>query len=107
MGKLTESSRGKTCVRCGAQGAYSCHYSGPRQITYGKGKGVKCNDLMTAEFCHKCDQVFTEGSTTESVCKNTGEIVHWKDNWDRSEEFQFWINITNIRRMADGVLVVK
>lgn len=95
MSKLTNSSKGVTCIRCGAPEAYSCHYNGPRQHSYGKGRGKKCNDLTTAEFCYKCDQIFTEGSTKE-----------FENKWDRSECFLHWVMLTNIRRLEEGVLKV-
>ena len=91
MSKLTKSSEGKICIRCERIGAYSCHYNGPRQHDYGKGRGIKANDLMTAEFCMLCDSDFSEGS-----------IGVWINKWERSEEFNHWINMTNIRRLKDG-----
>jgi hypothetical protein len=94
MKKLTQSSKGSICIKCGAPDAYSCHYNGPRQHSYGKGRGIKCNDLLTAEFCHKCDQEFTEGSM----------LLRWYGNkWERSEEFLHWICMTNIRRYNEGL----
>ena len=88
MSKLTESSRGKTCIKCGREGAYSCHYNGKRQHSYGKGRGIKGNDVASAEFCHACDNRFSEGSTDPM----------WATKWERSEEFQHWILMTIIRR---------
>ena len=97
MSKLTNATKGKTCIKCDAPDAYACHYNGPRQHDFGKGRGIKCNDLMTADFCYKCDQEFSEGSI----------LPRWNGNkWERSEEFQRWINLTNIRRLKDGVLKV-
>lgn len=96
MSKITEASRDSVCIRCNKPGAYSCHYSGPRQHDYGKGRGIKANDLMTAEFCHGCDREFTEGSTS----------IGWANKWERSEEFLHWICMTNIRRLKNGVLKV-
>ena len=94
MSKLTASAKGKTCIKCNAPDAYACHLNGPRQHAFGKGRGRKGHDLMSAEFCHKCDQEFTEGSTA----------LRWEDKWHRSEEFLFWIGLTNIRRYEDGIL---
>lgn len=97
MPKLTELSKGLTCIKCGMPDAYSAHYNGVRQHDYGKGRGRKCNDLMTAEFCYKCDQEFSEGSM----------LPIWNNNkWERSEEFLFWISKTNIRRLKNGVLSI-
>ena len=97
MSKLTNSTKGKTCIKCGAPDAFAAHYNGPRQHSYGKGRGVKCDDLMTADFCFICDQEFSEGSM----------LLRWNHNkWERSEEFHYWIALTNIRRLKDGVLKV-
>ena len=93
MSKLTESSRGKDCIKCGAPDAYACHYNGPRQHDYGKGRGIKCHDLVTAELCYKCDQEFTEGSTS----------FKWHGKWERSEDFLHYVTLTNIRRFEEGV----
>ena len=94
MNKLTKASKGMNCIRCGAPKAYSCHYNGPRQHSYGKGRGIKCNDLITAEFCYLCDGEFTEGSKNK----------RWDSKWERSEEFLHWIMLTNIRRVENGIM---
>ncbi|MBL4759622.1 MAG: hypothetical protein JKY80_02045 [Mariprofundaceae bacterium] len=97
MSNLTEASNGSSCILCGTSGAYSCHYNGKRQHSYGKGRGIKCHDLATAEFCYECDQRFSEGSTDQI----------WATKWERSEEFLHWIMLTNIRRLENGILEVK
>ena len=95
MSKITEGSRDKTCIKCNAPDAFACHINGPRQHAFGKGRGRKAHDLMTAEFCYKCDQEFTEGSM----------LPRWNGSkWERSEEFMFWIGLTNIRRFEEGRL---
>ena len=94
MSKLTESARGKNCIKCGAPNAYACHFNGVRQHSFGKGRGVKCSDMASAEFCHRCDQQFTEGSQDE----------RWMNKWERSEEFLFYVTLTNIRRYEEGRL---
>ena len=94
MSKITESSRGSNCIKCGAPDSFAAHYNGPRQHSFGKGRGRKAHDIMSAEFCHKCDQEFTEGSTSS----------RWRDKWERSEEFMFYIGLTNIRRYEEGRL---
>lgn len=93
--KLTQSAEGKTCIKCGGPDAYCCHYNGQRQHIYGKGRGIKVSDLMTAEFDKKCDDRFSEGTTE-----------FWKDQDERSEEFLHWICLTNERRINSGVLSV-
>ncbi len=94
MSKITDKAKDSICIKCQSPNAYACHYNGPRQHVFGKGRGRKCHDLMSAEFCHKCDQLFTEGSTSSS----------WKDKWERSEDFLFWIGMTNIRRFEEDRL---
>lgn len=94
MSKLTKSSKGMNCIRCGYPESFAAHYNGPRQHSYGKGKGIKCNDLITAEFCVECDKEFTEGSID----------LRWANKWERSEEFLHWIMLTNIRRLERGVI---
>lgn len=93
MSKITESSRGQDCIRCGAPDAYSAHYNGIRQHSFGKGRGIKANDLMTAEFCFKCDQDFSEGN-----------MRNFESAEDRSEQFLFYVCMTNIRRFNNGVI---
>jgi len=90
--KLTQSAKGKTCIRCGAPDAYACHYNGPRQHAYGKGRSIKGHDLASAEFCHSCDQQFSEG-VMPNDCIN---------KWDKSEMFLHLIMLTNIRRWENG-----
>lgn len=97
MSKITEASKESTCIQCGGPNAYSCHYNGPRQHDFGKGRGRKCNDLITAEFCYICDQAFSEGSAVPS---------RWANKWERSEEFLFWVSMTNLRRLGK-VLHIK
>ena len=95
MSKLTEASRGSICIKCGSPGAYSAHYNGVRQHDYGKGRGIKCNDLATAEFCMLCDSEFSEGSTGK-----------WINKWERSEEFHYFIMLTNLRRLEEGIIKI-
>ena len=94
MSKLTNKSKGTTCIKCGASGAYSCHYNGEMQHWYGKGRSIKCNDLATAEFCYKCDQEFSEG------------VNIYETKIERSEMFLHYIMLTNIRRFESGVIKV-
>ncbi len=95
MSKLTKAANGMPCIRCGKIGeTRACHYNGPRQHDFGKGRGIKANDIATAEFCQSCDDRFTEGSTDD----------FWANKWERSEEFMYWSILTNIRRFNEGVL---
>lgn len=95
--KLTDSAKYETCIRCGKQGeTRACHYNGQRQHYYGKGRGVKCHDIATAEFCHDCDQVFSEGN-----------MQYFFNKTEKSEEFLHWVMMTNIRRIQNNVVNIK
>jgi hypothetical protein len=59
---------------------------------------------MTAEFCQRCDVIFTEGSTASKLKQEHGIEVFWETKYERSEEFLFWIAMTNIRREKNGVI---
>lgn len=84
----------KTCIKCGKPDAYRCHYNGVRQHTYGKGRGIKCNDFLVAWFCHSCDQEFTEGSMQE----------RWNGSkYERSEEFLHWIIMSHLRDLKEKI----
>ena len=94
---LTQTARFQSCIRCGIDcETRACHYNGLRQHRFGKGRGIKCHDLATAEFCHSCDEMYSEGSI---------EFFNGRD--DRSERFMFWIVMTNIRRMENDILTVR
>ena len=95
MSKLTKATKGQSCIRCGNPNATASHYNGPRQHSFGKGRGIKASDLMTADFCYTCDQIFSEGSTSG-----------WVNKWDRSEEFLYYISLTNIRRLENSILTI-
>lgn len=93
MSKLTKSSKGSNCIRCGCDDAYSCHFNGTYQHQYGKGRGIKAHDMATAEFCYSCDQMFSEGV-----------MGNWQTKDERDAEFLHWITMTNIRRFNNGIL---
>lgn len=81
----------RPCIRCGREGeTRNCHYNGFRQHMYGKGRSIKADDTMTAEFCQACDDLFSEKSYP--LWKGGSKSI------ERSEEFLHWIALTNIRR---------
>lgn len=92
--KMLDAARDVPCIRCGRAGeTRACHFNGLGQLQYGKGRGQKCSDLMTAEFCQACDSLFTEGSTHE----------FWHNKESRAGDFLHWIALTNIRRLERGI----
>lgn len=97
--KLLDSCKHLPCIRCERTGETRCaHYCGDRQHQYGKGRAVKCDDSMTADFCQACDDLFSE--------KNYHQWPGGSKSIERSEEFLHYIALTNIRRFELGVLEV-
>lgn len=97
MSKLTKAARNQPCIRCGKEGeTRACHFNGFRAHSYGKGRGIKCDDIATAEFCQTCDDDFSE--------KNYAKWPGGSKSVERSEEFLHWIMMTNIRRRANGYI---
>ena len=94
---MLDAARDMPCIRCGKEGeTRACHYTGLWQHQYGKGRGQKCSDLMTAEFCRMCDEFLSEGTTP------FGNDIMGKAM--RSDEFHHWIAMTNLRRLENGWL---
>ena len=94
--KLTDSARNEPCIRCGGgQEGEVCarHYNGYRQHAFGKGRGEKCSDLASAEFCMNCDDMFSEGNKSR-----------FESETERSEMFLYYCMLTNIRRAERGDL---
>ena len=54
--KLLDKAEGESCIRCGINDGtiVAAHYSGIMAHQIGKGKGIKVDDLATAELCSKC-----------------------------------------------------
>lgn len=92
MSKLTKAANGQYCVRCYAndETVVSCHYSGLRQLDYGKGKGRKGNDLIAADLCKRCHDYF--------------DLYETPNDWVRSEEFLHYCVLTILRRWDQGVI---
>ena len=98
---MLDAARDMPCIRCGREGeTRACHYNGLWQHQYGKGRGQKCSDLMTAEFCHSCDQLFSEGKLSPFYSKET-DYKYLPEI--RDAEFHHWIAMTNIRRIENGI----
>lgn len=100
MSKITQSSNGKSCVRCGKADGTICarHYNGLRQYLFGKGRGIKCHDAVTADLCHDCDQLFAEGKNPMGDGERAGKSIA------RSEQFLTYVTLTNMRRHDEGVI---
>ncbi len=91
MSKLRRVDPDEPCVRCGNVGStVLAHYSGLRQHSYGKGRGIKGSDLAAALLCGACHDFFDSYKTP--------------NDWERSEEFLHLCMLTVIRRHAMGVI---
>lgn len=89
MSKLRRQAQNEDCVRCGngEEGkVVLCHYSGPRQHSFGKGRSIKGHDIAAAFLCNRCHDYFDHYETGNTV--------------ERSEEFLYLCLLTNIRRAA-------
>jgi len=93
---LRKAAKGSTCVRCGAPDAVLCHYSGPWQHSFGKGRNIKGHDIAAAELCHQCHVYFDEYKGITSQDEAEKRYQHAQ----RSDEFLAMCLLTNIRRAA-------
>lgn len=92
LSKLREAAKDQSCVRCNDRDGTVClaHYSGPWQHRFGKGKGIKGDDVAGADLCMRCHAFFDEYQEGNTV--------------ERSEEFLACCLLTVIRRIKQGVL---
>lgn len=92
MSKLTRAANGQPCIRCGSQDetVVLAHYSGPWQHKFGKGRGIKGDDIAGADLCSTCHSYFDEYKSGNTV--------------ERSDEFLACCLLTVIRRLQQGVL---
>ena len=89
-----EGGRDLACIRCGAEDGtvVGAHYCGKYANRLGRGAGMKAHDLV-ADFCAACH---TEFDTYR---------LHNSD--DRAAEFMLCIVLTMVRRIEQGIVVVK
>ena len=90
--KYTSAAAGQSCVRCGVSDGtiVPCHYTGLRQHSYGKGTRIKCSDIALADLCSVCHIYLDNPTERKSI--------------ERSEDFLHCCLLTQIRRLAAGVL---
>jgi len=98
------AAKDQACVYCGARDGtvVAAHLTGYRAQEFGKGKGVKCHDILTADLCSKCHVAFDsyEIGTTLSDQPYIRKMDH-------SEQFLTCILRTIVRRTQQGVLRVS
>lgn len=99
MDAYTKEAHSLPCIKCGALPAMPCHYTGPRQIHYGKGTGIKCSDLMIADLCLQCHEHFDQYRTMKSADEQSYEFK----KMDHSEQFLHYVLMTIHRRLELGL----
>lgn len=92
--KWLKAAKDQCCVNCGAMDGtvVACHYTGPRQHSYGKGTGIKVHDFCSADLCRECHEAFDRYDYQKLGC-TTG------DKWELSEMFQHCVLKTIERRI--------
>lgn len=94
--KLSQHAKDNPCIRCGNQNEFGiAHYNGYLSHQFGKGRGIKCDDTVSADFCFTCDLRYSEA--------NYSKWEGGSKSIDRSERFLKWIMLSNIRRNDNGV----
>lgn len=91
--KLLVLAKNRTCVACHIHDdtTVAAHYQGFRSHTYGKGRGIKPHDAMSAQLCFRC-----HGEADRSGLAK-GRIEH-------SAAFLRYIIVTHLRLYLDGQL---
>lgn len=89
------SKHAETCAHCGeySDTIVPAHYSGMHANKLGKGAGIRSSDLAVADLCQRCHSHFDS----------------YADGRDEAAGFDFLmaIMVTQLRRHADGLLIVK
>lgn len=92
--KHRDAARHESCVRCGKPGyTVLAHYTGVRQLSYGKAIGDKGHDAIAADLCNgpgSCHEYFDQYKSENDL--------------RRSEEFLHLCALTIIRRFERGVM---
>jgi len=97
--KLLDAAKDQACLNCGARDGtvVAAHYTGLRSHLLGKGTGHKPHDFCIADLCHRCHHKFDVAFDGSSFEKKI----------DLSEQFLFLIIQTILRRIDQGVIVIK
>ena len=99
--KLTNAARDRSCASCGACDGtiVRAHYSGMRQHSYGKGRGIKGHDCIAADLCQKCHTGFDNYEMGKGDTKLQRDI-------DQSEQFLHCCALTLILDIEQGVIKI-
>ena len=96
------AAKGQPCVRCLRNDGtvVAAHYQGFRSHRLGKGQRIKPHDLFVADLCAKC-HAFFDGYG------NRKRLLSWVDKLELSEEFLFYVALTQLRRVQQGIITIK
>ena len=101
---MLKSAAGQACINCGRRDGtiVAAHYQGLRSQLLGKGMGIKPHDICVADLCMNCHNLFDSHSAAMGSNPNP-QLA----KIDQSEQFLFNIMLTLMRRIEQGVIVVK
>ena len=105
--KYLDGAKGQTCVRCNkplAETVVAAHLTGLRAQEFGKGKGIKAQDIMTADLCDECHEMMDKYLTGDNYSDTHPEKYVRK--LSHSEAFLTYILRTIVRRIDQGLLVM-
>ena len=97
--KILAASNGRSCVNCGREDGTTvrAHYSGFRSQLYGKGKGIKCHDHISADLCGPCHSKFDRYEGKKGR-------MSFEEKIDLSELFLHCCMMTLTRDFQEGVI---
>ena len=98
--KILAASNGRSCVNCGREDGtiVRAHYSGYRSQSYGKGKGIKCHDHISADLCSVCHSKFDRYEGKQ------GRMT-FNEKIDLSEQFLHCCMLTLARDFQEEVII--
>ena len=98
--KILKASNGRSCINCGREDGtiVRAHYSGYRSQSYGKGKGIKCHDHISADLCDTCHDTFDR-------YKGKKGLMSFQEKVDLSEQFLHLCVLSLARDFQEGVIV--
>ena len=96
-------AEGQACVHCGVRDdtVVAAHYQGIRAQLFNKGKGTKPHDVVcVADLCRRCHKLFDSYDIS-------GYADQYMKKVDTSEQFLYCCLMTFLRRIEQGIVVIK
>jgi hypothetical protein len=97
---MRDAAKGTVCVNCNRRDGtvVAAHLQGIRAQMFGKGERIKPHDLCVADLCRTCHEQFDRYLKGNNTYARRIEM---------SEDFLTCILKTLLRRVDQGVLIVK